>query len=510
MPTGTEGPDNFLITLVETYFGLGGDDIFRLANDISSFANTAPQFLRIDGGAGFDTFRITAPFIRQLYVPFPPYQGSVFVGFFTGVGTVVDYGNIEAIYVSSIADFRGYPIGQPKAGAWSTGDTIDEIHVNGVVGDRAIGVFTGGSDDKIYLGPVGAGSAGHGGSGNDLVDLAGVLAGSASAFGDEGDDILIGSAMSDTLDGGSGIDSMSGGGGDDIYIVDNFADTIVEAAGAGLDTARVAAAAYVLAEGVENLIATDSGPHNFTLNAGDNMVTGNSGADVLRLQQGGADTALGLGGNDVFYFGGAFGPSDAVDGGAGADTLVLQGDYRFGILVGSNVTGIESISMLAGSNTGFGDPGTNLYDYVIIVSDSNFAPGVQARINGANLLAGEDFTFNGSAETDASFLVYGGKGEDALLGGLGNDIFFFAEGGRFAPGDAVDGGGGYDGLFLRGNYVIDFNDPGYDGALGNLENLTFSSASDERYARGGGTEFDYAVIWADALLGPGQTFTVNG
>ncbi|HEY0131253.1 MAG TPA: hypothetical protein VGB57_07595, partial [Allosphingosinicella sp.] len=360
MPTGTEGPDDFLITSIETYHGLGGDDIFNLFADIAF--GTTPKFLRVDGGSGFDTLRITASLVRELYVPFPPYQGSVWVNGSSAGGTVVDYGNIERIYVSSTADFRGYPIGQPKAGAWSTSDTIDEIHVLGVVGNHAISVFTGGSDDKIYLGPVGAGSAGHGGSGNDLVDLSGVLAGSASAFGDEGDDILVGSAQSDTLDGGSGVDSMSGGGGDDIYIVDNSGDTIVEAADAGLDTARVAAASYVLSDGVENLVATDSGPHNFTLNAGDNAVTGNDGADLLRLQQGGADSAAGHGGNDIFYLGGALDPTDALDGGSGTDTLVLQGDYRFGVLLGENISSIENVSMLAGSNTAFGDPGTNLYE----------------------------------------------------------------------------------------------------------------------------------------------------
>ena len=87
------------------------------------------------------------------------------------------------------------------------------------------------------------------------------------------------------------------------------------------------------------------------------------------------------------------------------------------------------------------------------------------------MLAGEDLTFDGSAETDAKFLIYGGRGTDDLTGGAGNDIFFFAEGGRFAAGDTVDGGGGYDGLFLRGNYTIDFTQAGYAGALANIENL---------------------------------------
>jgi Ca2+-binding RTX toxin-like protein len=127
---------------------------------------------------------------------------------------------------------------------------------------------------------------------------------------------------------------------------------------------------------------------------------------------------------------------------------------------------------------------------------------VQARINGSALLEGEDFTFDGSAETDASYVVYGGKGRDTLTGGLGNDIFFFAEE-RFASGDTVNGGAGYNGMFLRGNYTIDFNAPGYTGLFTNIHNLTLTSATDERYARGGGTEFDYNLVLSDAIVGAG-------
>jgi Ca2+-binding RTX toxin-like protein len=134
---------------------------------------------------------------------------------------------------------------------------------------------------------------------------------------------------------------------------------------------------------------------------------------------------------------------------------------------------------------------------------------VQARINASALLAEEDFTFDGSAETDASFVVYGGRGRDTLTGGLGNDIFFFAEG-RFADGDTVNGGSGYDGMFLRGNYTIDFTALGYTGLFTSIENLTLTSATDERYARGGGTEFDYNLTLSDAIVGAGQQLTVNG
>jgi Ca2+-binding RTX toxin-like protein len=202
--------------------------------------------------------------------------------------------------------------------------------------------------------------------------------------------------------------------------------------------------------------------------------------------------------------------TDFVTGGADFDTLVVQGHYSGGLVLSANVTEIEGVSMLAGSNTNFGEPGTASYDYSITTNDANFAAGVRAKVNGAALLATEDFTFDGSAETDAHFVVYGSRGVDTLTGGFGNDIFFYAEE-RFAPGDTVNGGpGGYDGLFFRGNYAIDFNAPGYHGLLTSIENVTLTSATDERYARGGGTEFDYNIKLADSHLAAGVTLTVSG
>ncbi|HYW14845.1 MAG TPA: tandem-95 repeat protein, partial [Allosphingosinicella sp.] len=254
-----------------------------------------------------------------------------------------------------------------------------------------------------------------------------------------------------------------------------------------------------------------AGPGDWLMgDSGDNVITGTPQGDVFVVSQGGDDTVSGLGADDAFYFGGALTAADNVDGGAGSDTIVLQGDYSGGLTLDGSVVNIERISMLAGTNTAFGDPGTNLYDYDLTTHDSNFAAGLQVVINGSSLLAGEDFRFDGSAETDAKFVILGGRGTDDLTGGAGNDIFFFHINGHFGEGDTVDGGAGYDGLFLRGNYTIDFTQPGYAGALTGLENLTVSGASDERYARGGGTEFDYSITWDDDLLAAGQSITING
>ena len=70
--------------------------------------------------------------------------------------------------------------------------------------------------------------------------------------------------------------------------------------------------------------------------------------------------------------------------------------------------------MLAGTNTSWGDPGTNRYSYSITTTDATAAAGVQVKVNGSALLAGENLTFNGAAETNGSFYIFGGYGTDIL------------------------------------------------------------------------------------------------
>ncbi|HET9640640.1 MAG TPA: calcium-binding protein, partial [Allosphingosinicella sp.] len=314
----------------------------------------------------------------------------------------------------------------------------------------------------------------------------------------------------DLLDGGSGADTMTGGEDNDIYVVDDSGDVVVEDMGEGIDEIRTSLASFSLVAhpDVENLTGTASTGQALRGNAANNVITGGAGWDVFRLFDGGDDSVFGGAGNDTIFIIGALTAADIVNGGSDTDTLVLQGAYG-ALTLTANITQIENISILAGSNTNFGEPGTNRYDYVLTIDDANFAAGVQARINGAALLEGEDFTFDGSAETNANLVVYGGKGVDTLTGGLGNDIFYYPEE-RFATGDTVNGGPGYDGMFLRGNYTIDFNAPGYTGLFTNIENLTLTSATDERYARGGGTEFDYNLTLSNAIVKPGETLTVSG
>jgi Ca2+-binding RTX toxin-like protein len=315
-----------------------------------------------------------------------------------------------------------------------------------------------------------------------------------------GNDILHGGASRDLLDGGPGNDVLNGGSGDDIYSAVDAGDSINEDADAGFDEVTTALATYVLGANLEMLTAVSSGPHDFRGNALGNLISGNSENDILRLQDGGGDNARGLHGDDIFYLGAAFDNWDRVDGGEGNDTLVLQGDYMLSIAPGT-IARIDGISLQSRTVTRWGQSGTNSYDYALTLSEAVAQAGVQLRINAQSLQAGEDLTFDGSAETDGGrFLVYGGFGTDRLTGGAGNDIFFF-EGGRFGAGDRVDGGGGADAVVISGASPVTIE----AGAFTQIEALSFSG----RFASDSAARPSYDVALHDGNIAPGGTLIVN-
>ena len=155
------------------------------------------------------------------------------------------------------------------------------------------------------------GSAGDtltGGRGND------VLAGGA------GDDVLTGGAGHDRLEGGANTDRLVGGTGNDVFIVD-LNDTLVEAAGQGIDTAYFTHAGGVLTIGAENLIgASATGSSQLLVgNALNNMVQGGAIADTVKGGVG-DDLLLGGGGGDNME--GGDGRDLVLGGGLGAELLV--------------------------------------------------------------------------------------------------------------------------------------------------------------------------------------------
>ena len=352
-----------------------------------------------------------------------------------------------------------------------------------------------------------------GGAGTDTLVLIERLLGSNYddvLTGDSNANVLTGGNGNDTLNGNGGADQLYGDAGNDIFIVNNTGVSVFDFS--GTDEVRTNLSSYTLGSGIENLRFTGSGGFTGTGNDLANLVYGGTGADVLSgaagndtlfLNGGGSDSANGGNDNDIFYYGTALDSSDSNDGGAGTDTLVLQGNVIV-TLAAASLVNIEGISLQSGATTTWGDTANNRYDYSLTMIDANVAAGQQMRINAQSLQAGEDFTFNGSAETDGRFLVYGGNGVDNLTGGAGSDIFFF-EAGRFGASDHVVGGAGNDALVIsggNGSNVTTF----LAGSFSGIESLSFNA----RFATAPGATPSYDVTMQDGNIATGAYLIVNG
>jgi Ca2+-binding RTX toxin-like protein len=339
-----------------------------------------------------------------------------------------------------------------------------------------------------------------------------------------GDDLIDGRGGNDTIDGGNGFDTIDGGAGNDTLLGGADGDTIeagegndvVDGGAGGSDfdtlTFQSATSAVVVdlrvgtaiggtgaggsgsdtISDIEKVIGTDfndrmtahdgapsSGPSGaeFFGGAGNDTLLGGAADDVLSgdgitgFGEGdgnGNDELRGGGGDDVFFLnfraaGGSYG-SDIIDGGAGTDTIELQGmntlspvtvNLATGMMSGGGANGSGSATLIGIENVHLfssqtndviiGNSGANVLDggdgYDTIrggggddvirqssVSHNSTSPGRgELRGEAGNDVISRDF---GSGE----LLIGGGAGNDTLIGGIGTspDRFAFAE----APGSA--------------------------------------------------------------------------
>ncbi|MEL7088906.1 MAG: hypothetical protein AAGL98_10795, partial [Planctomycetota bacterium] len=245
-----------------------------------------------------------------------------------------------------------------------------------------------------------------------------------------------------------------------------------------------------------------------TPTAGPDIIIGTANFDLLRLEDGGSDSVSALGDNDALFFGDAFDDGDVVDAGAGDDDqIAVQGDYSGGLTFGANsVDGVEQIVLLPGSNTSFGAPGTEFYDYDLTLVDANIGAGEFLIFQANQLRAGEDFTLDASAETDGSIFTFAGLGNESITGGDLTDAFFFGTD-RFNPGDRLDGGGGgQDAVGLQGDYAAQL-------AIGpnqlvNIDQIAFLSSTDPRFGADSTNAFSYNIVMDDGNVAAGQSMTL--
>ena len=237
--------------------------------------------------------------------------------------------------------------------------------------------------------------------------------------------------------------------------------------------------------------------------AGDDNLTGTSGNDSFDLTKGGNDTAFGGDGNDKFNMGAALNAADRIDGGNGTDVVNLKGDYSAGLVLdAATIVNIEKIDFFAG------------FDYDLTMNDGNVAAGQRLTVNGGSLKSLNHLIFDGSAETDGSYAITGGAGDDVLTGGALRDAFNLGRGGN----DIVHAGGGNDTITMNaaltsadqidggaGNDVMTL-DGGYTGAsavvlgastMTNVETLQFFAGH------------NYVLTTNDANVAAGATLTVD-
>jgi Ca2+-binding RTX toxin-like protein len=443
----------------------------------------------------------------------------------------------------------GSAAGEAILGVGGT-DVIDALDGDDFVNGR-------GGDDRID------GGAGEddlfGGDGNDLL-IGG--AGRDILEGEDGNDILDGGGDADALYGGAGDDWLTGGGGSDDLFGEGGADRFIYTAvgdsteadpdyiiefESGIDKIDLSGLAApvvswtlgtfsgtadpfslvtvstahgaltivvdaIVAAGdfitVRPAIVGTEGSDSLTGTGAGDLIQGLGGNDLLSAL-GGNDRLEGGAGNDILFYGAFFTAEDVNDGGEGIDTLVLQGDYPVLQLAASSLTGIEGISLQSGSITRWGQAGTASYDYALTTVEASAAPAQQLRVNAQSLLAGEDLTFNGSAEADGGrFLIYAGFGVDRLTGGSGNDIFFF-EAGRLGSGDRIVGGGGNDAVVISGAPSGTVGTVAVTIASGMLTGVESLSVNG-RFATDPAARPSYALTIENGNIAPGGRLIVNG
>ncbi|MGR3423466.1 MAG: Ig-like domain-containing protein [Sagittula sp.] len=247
-----------------------------------------------------------------------------------------------------------------------------------------------------------------GSAGNEM--LIGLL-GDDSVAGAGGDDVLLGSEGADTLDGGTGTDTMVGAMGDDVYFVDDTGDVVdenrygeigngtVSAAAGGVDEVR-AAISWSIATGSQYQI------ENLTLIGSAISGTGNDNANVLTANQ----SAL---------------PGGSLYGGAGDDTLngSAAGEWLDG------QSGADSMIGLGGDDTYVVD---NLVDEIVETA-GNGADAVISKLSTFALDAWHDIEtlYVDASVTDGDLTgnaldqtLVGAHGDDTLEGKGGADAYF--------------------------------------------------------------------------------------
>jgi serralysin len=218
-------------------------------------------------------------------------------------------------------------------------------------------------------------------------------AGSDTLYGEAGTDRLFGGAGNDRLNGGLDADQMTGGDGNDIYYVDNAGDRTIESHGAGGTDYVYSSVSYGIFAFVERLYLTGTANINAVGSAIGDVITGNTGNNIINGSSG-ADIMIGGLGNDTYYVDSSLDVTDETTGGGGYD--VVNSSVSF-----TAAFGIDRLNLTGTAN--------------INVAGRDAQNDLLVGNSGANQI-------NGRSGND---ILGGGLGNDIMTGGAGVDQFRF-------------------------------------------------------------------------------------
>ncbi len=305
------------------------------------------------------------------------------------------------------------------------------------------------------------------------------------ANGNDLDNVITGNAGNNALYGEGGTDTLAGGLGDDFYRVNGYYswntteyesnDTVVEAAGAGIDTVKTATYNYTLPVNVENLISTNNwgSMNGYSLEYIYRMLTGNALNNIIdsdRLSTFGA----------------------RIDGGLGADTM--RGGW------GDDVYVVDNVGDLV-DERGWTLIGQNISTKDTVESSVSFTLGAwldNLKLTGSAATSGTGNDLNNVLDGSAN------SAGNVLTGGWGNDTY------RIGISDAVvEGAGqGNDTVYIAqgaiGTYAV--------ASYSNIENIALDDALGSSGLQGDSSDNKVTGNRANNTLsgGDGNDLVVDG
>lgn len=274
--------------------------------------------------------------------------------------------------------------------------TTGNDHATVAVSGNYVGVAQPGLDTESFVASSVTSIVFVGRAGDDF--FANTTSIPSRAFGQAGNDTLIGGSGNDTLAGNVGDDIIRGNGGDDRLVAGNGSDTVYGGDGidtilgtAGLNTLQGDAGDDLIFGGNDvDMIYGGDGDDQLSGNGADDTIRGGEGADSVNAGPGNDDID-GEGGNDRLY--GQAG-NDTVVGGAGDDTVggnggndTLSGGTGNDLLsagsgddVLSGEEGNDRLFVIAGNNTLNGGSGIDKAEYTTSSNDFQIKYGQNNRI----------------------------------------------------------------------------------------------------------------------------------